>query len=92
LEDIAGLGPARRAALLKQFGSVRKLTAATPDEIAEVPGIGPRLAETIVAALHRDTSSDTTTTNDTTSTTTNNTTSTTTNNTTSDTAKPEEAR
>jgi DNA uptake protein ComE-like DNA-binding protein len=40
---------------------VRKLTAASPDEIAEVPGIGPRLAETIVAALHRDTSSDTTT-------------------------------
>ena len=56
LEDIAGLGPARRAALLKQFGSVRKLTAATPEQIAEVPGIGPRLAETIVAALHRDTS------------------------------------
>ena len=54
LEDIAGLGPARRAALLKQFGSVRKLTAATPEQIAEVPGIGPRLAETIVAALHKE--------------------------------------
>jgi excinuclease ABC subunit C len=56
LDDIAGLGPARRAALLKRFGSVRKLTAATPEEIAEVPGIGPRLAGTITAALHRDTS------------------------------------
>jgi excinuclease ABC subunit C len=59
LEDIAGLGPARRAALLKRFGSVRKLTAASPQEIAEVPGIGPRLAETITAALHRNTSGDT---------------------------------
>ncbi|HYY18262.1 MAG TPA: excinuclease ABC subunit UvrC [Streptosporangiaceae bacterium] len=56
LEDIPGLGPARRAALLKRFGSVRKLTAATPDEIAEVPGIGPRLAESIAAALHQGTS------------------------------------
>ena len=52
LDDIAGLGPARRAALLKRFGSVRKLSAATPEEIAAVPGIGPRLAETIAAALH----------------------------------------
>jgi excinuclease ABC subunit C len=51
LDDITGLGPARRAALLKRFGSVRKLSAATPEEIAAVPGIGPRLAETIAAAL-----------------------------------------
>ena len=51
LDDISGLGPARRAALLKRFGSVRKLSAATPEEIAAVPGIGPRLAETIAAAL-----------------------------------------
>jgi excinuclease ABC subunit C len=51
LDDIAGLGPARRAALLKRFGSVRKLSAATPEEIAAVPGIGLRLAETITAAL-----------------------------------------
>jgi excinuclease ABC subunit C len=52
LDDITGLGPARRAALLKRFGSVRKLSAATPEEIAAVPGIGPRLAETIAAALN----------------------------------------
>ena len=52
LENIAGLGPSRRAALLKQFGSVKRLTAATPEEIATVPGIGPRLAGTICAALH----------------------------------------
>ncbi len=52
LDDIAGLGPARRTALLKRFGSVRRMTAATPDEIATVPGIGPRLAEVVAAALH----------------------------------------
>ena len=52
LDNVAGLGPARRAALLKRFGSVKRLAAATPEEIATVPGIGPRLAQTITAALH----------------------------------------
>jgi len=51
LDDIPGLGPARRATLLKHFGSVRKLRAASVEEIAAVPGIGPKLATTIVAAL-----------------------------------------
>jgi excinuclease ABC subunit C len=51
LDDVPGLGPARRAALLKHFGSVRKLGAASAEEIAAVPGIGPKLAATIVAAL-----------------------------------------
>ncbi|HEX3309211.1 MAG TPA: excinuclease ABC subunit UvrC, partial [Streptosporangiaceae bacterium] len=51
LDDVPGLGPARRKALLKQFGSVRKLSAASIEEIAEVPGIGSRLAATISAAL-----------------------------------------
>ena len=46
-----GLGPARRTALLKHFGSVRKLCAASAEEIAAVPGIGPRLAVTIATAL-----------------------------------------
>jgi excinuclease ABC subunit C len=53
LDSVPGLGPARRAALLKAFGSVKNISAATPDEIAAaVPGIGPKLAETVVAALH----------------------------------------
>jgi len=53
LDSVPGLGPARRSALLKAFGSVKNLSAATPDEIAAaVPGIGPKLAETVVAALH----------------------------------------
>jgi excinuclease ABC subunit C len=51
LDDVPGLGPARRAALLKAFGSVKVLSAASPEEVAAVPGIGPKLAETVLAAL-----------------------------------------
>ncbi|MGH3232323.1 MAG: excinuclease ABC subunit UvrC, partial [Streptosporangiaceae bacterium] len=51
LDDVPGLGPARRKILLKHFGSVRKLSAASVEEIAAAPGIGPRLAATISAAL-----------------------------------------
>ncbi|HMH90995.1 MAG TPA: excinuclease ABC subunit UvrC [Streptosporangiaceae bacterium] len=51
LDDVPGLGPARRKALLKQFGSVRKLGAASIEEITAVPGIGTRLAATISATL-----------------------------------------
>jgi excinuclease ABC subunit C len=51
LDDVPGLGPARRATLLKHFGSVRKLRAASLAEIEAVPGIGPKLAATIAAAL-----------------------------------------
>jgi excinuclease ABC subunit C len=51
LDDVPGLGPARRKTLLKHFGSVRKLRAASIEEIAAVPGIGARLAATISAAL-----------------------------------------
>jgi excinuclease ABC subunit C len=51
LDDVPGLGPARRKTLLKHFGSVRKLSAASTEEIAAVPGIGPKLAVTISAAL-----------------------------------------
>ena len=54
LDDVPGLGPARRAALLKHFGSVRKLRAASIEEIAAVPGIGPKLAATITVALGPD--------------------------------------
>jgi excinuclease ABC subunit C len=54
LDEVPGLGPTRRTALLKHFGSVRRLRQATPDQIAEVPGIGRQTAETIAAALHAD--------------------------------------
>ncbi|TQM69506.1 excinuclease ABC subunit C [Actinomadura hallensis] len=52
LDNVPGLGPARRAALLKHFGSLKRLKDATPEQVAEVPGIGMRSAEKIVAALH----------------------------------------
>ena len=56
LDGVPGLGPARRKALLNHFGSVKKLRAATDDEIAAVPGIGPQLARAVVQALaERDT-------------------------------------
>ncbi|GAA4848691.1 excinuclease ABC subunit UvrC [Saccharopolyspora rosea] len=51
LDSIPGLGETRRAALLKHFGSVRKLRQAAVDEIAAVPGIGRRTAETVHSAL-----------------------------------------
>ena len=51
LDDVPGLGPARRAALLKHFGSVRKISAASVADIAALPGFGPALAEAVVGAL-----------------------------------------
>jgi excinuclease ABC subunit C len=52
LDAIPGLGRARRATLLRQFGSVRKLSAATVAEIAALPGFGSRTAEAVHQALH----------------------------------------
>ena len=51
LDDVPGLGETRRKALLRHFGSLKRLRAATVEEVAEVPGIGPRTAEAVVAAL-----------------------------------------
>jgi excinuclease ABC subunit C len=51
LDAIPGLGEVRRKALLRRFGSLKKLAAASPDEISQVPGIGPRTAEAIATAL-----------------------------------------
>ncbi|HUS22446.1 MAG TPA: excinuclease ABC subunit UvrC [Aeromicrobium sp.] len=53
LDGIAGLGTTRRKALMKQFGSVKKLRAASIDEVAKVPGIGRATAESIVSQLAR---------------------------------------
>jgi excinuclease ABC subunit C len=52
LDDIPGLGQVRRKALLRRFGSLKQLAAADVDEIAQVPGVGRRTAEAVVAALH----------------------------------------
>jgi excinuclease ABC subunit C len=54
LDNLRGMGPARRKALLRYFGSVRKLRAASAQEIAEVDGFGPALAEAVAAALRQD--------------------------------------
>ncbi|MCU1674296.1 MAG: excinuclease subunit, partial [Frankiales bacterium] len=51
LDDVPGLGDTRRKALLRHFGSLKRLKAATVDEVMEVPGVGRRTAETVVAAL-----------------------------------------
>ncbi|MGW3307998.1 excinuclease ABC subunit UvrC [Streptomyces sp. NPDC001073] len=51
LDDVPGLGETRKQALIKHFGSVKKLRSATIDQICEVPGIGRKTAEAIAAAL-----------------------------------------
>ncbi|MFB9318461.1 excinuclease ABC subunit UvrC [Cryptosporangium minutisporangium] len=56
LDDVPGLGEARRKALLRQFGSLKRLRQASADELVTVPGIGRRTAEAIVAALAGDVS------------------------------------
>jgi excinuclease ABC subunit C len=52
LDEVPGVGPTRKRALLRVFGSTKQMKAATVDEIASVPGISRSLAETIHAALN----------------------------------------
>lgn len=52
LDSIPGVGPARRRAILRRFGSLRGILEAGPDELADVPGLGPKTAKTIWEALH----------------------------------------
>ncbi|WFE66919.1 excinuclease ABC subunit UvrC [Micromonospora sp. WMMD714] len=54
LDTVPGLGEVRRKALLHHFGSLKRLSAATVEEIVEVPGVGRRTAEAILAALDGD--------------------------------------
>ena len=51
LDDIIGIGPNKRRALLSAFGSVKRLKMAPLDEIAAVEGVGPVLAAKVVKAL-----------------------------------------
>ncbi len=54
LDDIPGLGQVRRKALLKEFGSVKKIRAAPVQELAAVKGIGAALAQTVHSRLRDD--------------------------------------
>lgn len=47
LDAVPGLGPAKREALIKHFGSLKKLKAASVDELTQVQGVGPSLASKI---------------------------------------------
>ncbi len=51
LDDVPGLGVTRRKALLKEFGSLKRLREASVEQLIEVPGIGRRTAEAVLAAV-----------------------------------------
>lgn len=56
LDRIKGLGDSRKAELVKHFGSVKKLRAASVEEIQEVKGFGPKIAQNIYDQLHPESS------------------------------------
>jgi len=51
LDEIPGVGPKRKKALLKAMGSVKAIREASIDDLAKIDGISPALAEQIKAAL-----------------------------------------
>ncbi|MEU3399215.1 excinuclease ABC subunit UvrC [Streptomyces filamentosus] len=53
LDDVPGLGDTRKQALIKHFGSVKRLRQATIEQICEVPGFGRKTAEAVAVALAR---------------------------------------
>jgi len=52
LDGVVGVGESRKAMLLKRFGSVSAIASLSADQLTEVPGIGPKLAQRILEALH----------------------------------------
>ena len=53
LDDIPGIGPAKREALIREFGSVARIKEATVESLTEIRGITPKLAETILVRLSK---------------------------------------
>jgi excinuclease ABC subunit C len=51
LDEIPGVGPSRKRALLRRFGSLARLARATEEDIATTPGVGPALAAVIATRL-----------------------------------------
>lgn len=51
LDDVPGIGPTRKRAVLRHFGSMKRLRAASEDDIAQVKGISPKVAHDIFATL-----------------------------------------
>jgi len=51
LDDCPGVSPAKKKLLLKRFGSVKRLKTATAEEIAEIPGVSAKFAETVLDFL-----------------------------------------
>ena len=52
LDEIAGIGPTRKRALLKHFGSAKAVSRASPDDLAAVEGISAQMARTIYDFFH----------------------------------------
>ncbi len=52
-DELAGVGPARRRALIQHFGSVEEMLAASQDELEGVPGVPAKTARQIYAQLHK---------------------------------------
>jgi excinuclease ABC subunit C len=52
-DELEGVGPARRRALLNHFGSVDAMLAATPEELEGVPGVPAKVARSVYAQLHK---------------------------------------
>ncbi|HEX9124273.1 MAG TPA: excinuclease ABC subunit UvrC [Actinomycetota bacterium] len=52
LDQVAGIGPSRKKALIRRFGSLARLSRASVEEIAATPGVGPELARAVHERLH----------------------------------------
>jgi excinuclease ABC subunit C len=53
-DEVPGIGPARKKALLRRFGSVRRIREASVEDVAATPGVGRDVAERLKAHLARE--------------------------------------